>query len=109
VRTQSVLLTTILMSIVLEPVAAMARAGGAGLGLNRGFAPSTFQRYRGLGYGWPSVGVVQSPDLITPIAVPPLERAPPVPAYTLTCQRSERDVVVPHEAGGDHHVMVVRC
>jgi hypothetical protein len=110
-------------TLLLIPIAAVARSGGLGFGARHSFVGSPLmQRSRALnavpygGYGgfgdyggfvagtWPGASYGES-------NIPPLHgrEFPPDPPRVLTCHRSQETMVVPAEGGGEQQIRITRC
>jgi hypothetical protein len=103
-----------LTTLLLIPIAAVARSGGAGVGARHGFVGSRFmQRHRAFNafpYGG-YVGGTLSSASYSESDIPLLQARefPPEPLRALTCHRSRETMAVPVEGGGEQQVRVTRC
>jgi len=109
-----------LATLLLIPIAAVARSGGLGFGARHSFVGSPFkQRHRAFntvpyggygGYGGYVAGTL-SGAAYGESNIPPLQgrEFPPDPPRVLTCHRSQETMVVPVEGGGEQQIRITRC
>jgi hypothetical protein len=101
-------------TLLLVPIAAVARSGGLGFGARHGFVGSPLmQRYRAFNavpYGGFVAGTLSSASY-GESNIPPLQgrEFPPDPPRILTCHRSQETMVVPVEGGGEQQIRITRC
>jgi hypothetical protein len=104
-------------TLLLIPIAAVARSGGLGFGARHNFVGSPLmQRHRAFyavpygGYGGFVAGTFSSASY-GESNIPPLQgrEFPPDPPRVLTCHRSQETMVVPVEGGGEQQVRITRC
>jgi len=103
-----------LATLLLIPIAAVARSGGAGVGAHHGFVGSRLmQRHRAFN-AFPYGGYVAVTLSSAPYGesdIPPLQgrEFPPDPPRVLTCHRSRETMAVPVEGGGEQQIRITRC
>ena len=101
-------------TLLLIPIAAVARSGGLGFGARHAFVGSPLVRrdraFNAVPYG-DFVGGTLSSASYGESNIPPLQGPgfPPDPPRVLTCHRSEETMVVPAEGGGEQQIRITRC
>jgi hypothetical protein len=107
-------------TLLLIPIAAVARSGGLGFGARHSFVGSPLmQRSRAFhavpyggygGYGGFDAGTLSS-AFYGESNIPPLQgrEFPPDPPRVLTCHRSQETMMVPAEGGGEQQIRITRC
>jgi hypothetical protein len=103
-----------LTALLLIPIAAVARSGGAGFGARHRFVGSPLmQRHRAFNavpYGGFVVGTLSNTsDSESDIPLLQSQEFPPNPPRVLTCHRSQETVAVPVEGGGEQQIRITRC
>ena len=104
-----------LATLLLIPIEAAAKSGGAGFHAHLNFPKSAHvKRYRAFNafpYGGTFAGVAPSSYYTEPVTIPPLQARefPPDPPRVLTCQRSQETITVPAVGGGERQVRITRC
>jgi hypothetical protein len=93
-----------LATLLVIPIAAVARSGGVGVGVHHSFVGSPLMRryhaFNAVPYGGFVAGTLSS-AFYSESNAPPLQgrEFPPDPPRTLTCHRSQETIAVPIEGG----------
>ena len=103
-----------LATLLLIPIAAVARSGGLGFGARHSFVGSPLMQrsraFNALPYGGFVAGTLSS-AYDSESNIPSLQgrEFPPDPPRVLTCHRSQETMVVPVEGGGEQRIRITRC